>query len=171
MKKIFLCLFFCVVLFSCAKQQDNYAVAIEMMKNAQYDNAIELFNKVVSTEQNKDIKANALYSIGFCYGIKKDYDTEIDYYKKAVEVADTCQPALYDLGKYYYDNKDFENSLKMYSRLVAVNPEHEGAYYMLALTQLELGNNEEAMTNMKISAELESPEAQEFLAKQQENNK
>lgn len=173
MKKIFICLFFSVILFSCAKQQDNYNVAIEMLRNGQYDNAIEMFNKVVSTEQNKDIKASALYNIGFCYGIKKDYAVELEYYKKAIDVLPSYQPALYDLGKYYYETKDFENSLKMYSKLIEVNSEHEDAYYMLAIVQIELGNNDEAMMNMNKAAELGSPDAQNFLVQQnnQENNK
>jgi len=171
MKKILICLFFSVVLFSCAKQQDNYAIAVEMLRSGQYDNAIEMFNTVVNTEQNKEIKADALYNIGLCYGIKKDYDTEIEYYKKAIEVADTCQRALYDLGRYYYDNKDFENSLKMYSHLVEVGPKNGDGYYMLALVQIELGNKEEAMVTMNKALELNSPEARKFLAEQQENNK
>ena len=44
---------------SCA-QQDNLSVAVEMMKNKQYDNAIEMFNKIASQTNDKDIKSNAL---------------------------------------------------------------------------------------------------------------
>lgn len=168
MKKILGLLVLAVfVVVACASKQElsNYAKGIEATKVQDYDQAIELFNIAANEETNPEIKASALYNAGFCYGIKKDFDKEIEYYKKSLEAFDVFQPALYDLGKYYYNNKNFVESLKMYEKLVNVNPEHEGAYYMIALMQMELGSNEEGLNTMKKAAELNSPEAKEFLAR------
>lgn len=172
MKKVLGLLLLAVFMVSCASKQElsSYAKGIEATKNKQYEQAIELFNNAVNEENDIKIKASALYNIGFCYGIMKDYDKEIEYYKQSYDTFNDFQPALYDLGKYYYDNKDFDSALKMYEELVEVNSEHEDAYYMLALTQMELGNNDEAMMNMNKAAELGSPDAKEFLAQQNNEN-
>lgn len=183
MKKILGLLLMALLVVACASKQElsNYAKGIEAAKNQQYEQAIELFNIAINEENDNEIKASALYNIGFCYGIMQDFNQEVEYYQKALETFESFQPALYDLGRYYYDNKDFDNALKMYEKLVEVNPEHEGAYYMLALVQMELGNNDEAMVNMQKAADLDSLDAQSFLAQQnnqenideqeQENNK
>lgn len=169
MKKIIGLFLMVVFVVACSSKQvelSNYAKGIEAAKSKQYEQAIEFFDKSVNEETNPEIKASALYNIGFCYGIMKNYEREIEYYKKSVDMFPDFQAGLYDLGKYYYDNKDLKNSLKMFSHLVEVNDIHEGAYYMLALTQLELGEQEEAMTNMKKAADLNSPEAKQFLEQQ-----
>lgn len=158
----------CAVLFiaACSSKQEetsNYRKGIEAAHNAQYEQAIELFNTALNEENNDEMKASILYNIGFCYGIMKEFDKEIEYYKKSLETYSDFQPALYDLGEYYYNNNDLDSALKMYEHLVEVNPEHEGAYYRLALVQNALGNKEESMKNMQKAADLESPEAQEFL--------
>lgn len=169
MKKILSFLFLGLMFVSCA-QQDNLSVAVEMIKNKQYDSAIEMFNKIASQTNDKDIKSNALYNIGLCYGLKEDYEKEIEYYKKAIEEYASCQPALYELGMIYYKNKDLDNSLNLFEKLIEANPEHEGAYYMVGVIQNDLGNEEVAMAAMQKSADLDSAEAKEFLAKKQNNN-
>ncbi len=166
MKKILVVLLFGVLCFACSQKiNDDYSVAIEMMKNGQYDNAIEIFSKVISQQQNDEIKADALYNIGFCYALKKDYDKEIQYYKKAIEVYPACQVALYDLGSIYYKNNDFDNSLKLFEQLKEVNPEHEGAFYMAAMVYKSLGDEEKCIINLETAAELGSTEAKDLLDK------
>lgn len=162
-----LLLFTIICVVACSSNQEvtknSYTEGIEATKNGQYEQAIALFNESLNEETDNERKASALYNIGFCYGIMKDFDKEIDYYKKSLETFDGFQPALYDLGEYFYKNNDFDNALKMYEKLVEVNPEHEGAYYMLALVQDALGDKEESIKNMQKAADLESPEAKKFL--------
>ena len=166
MKKILGCLFLCFLVVSCSSKQvdlSSYEKAIDATKNAQYEQAIELFNIALNEATDDETKARILYNIGFCYGIKKDFDKEIEYYNKSLEIFPSFQPALYDLGEYYYNNNDLDSALKMYEQLVKVNPEHEGAYYKLALVQDALGNKEESMKNMQKAADLDSPEAKKIL--------
>ena len=164
MKKILSFLFLGLMFVSCT-QQDNLSVAVEMMKNKQYDSAIEMFNKIVSQTNDKDIKSNVLYNIGLCYGLKEDYEKEIEYYKKAIEEYSSCQPALYELGMIYYKDKDLDNSLKLFEQLVEVNPEHEGAYYMVGVVQNDLGNKEDAIINLQKAFDLGMTDAAELLNK------
>jgi tetratricopeptide (TPR) repeat protein len=164
MKKILSFLFLGLMFVSCA-QQDNLSVAVEMMKNKQYDSAIEMFNKIASQTNDKDIKSNALYNIGLCYGLKEDYEKEIEYYKKAIEEYSSCQPALYELGMIYYKDKDLDNSLKVFEQLVEVNPEHEGAYYMVGVVQNDLGNKEDAIISLQKAFDLGMTDAAELLNK------
>ena len=166
MRKVVGLLFAMFLIVSCSSKQaelSNYKKGIEAAHNAQYEQAIELFNIALNETTDDEKKASILYNIGFCYGIIKEFDKEIEYYKKSLEIFPSFQPALYDLGEYYYNNNDLENALKMYEKLVAVNPEHEGAYYMLALIQDSLGNKEESMKNMQKAADLDSPDAKKFL--------
>ena len=166
MKKVVGLLFAMFLIVSCASKQvelSNYEKGIEATKDAQYEQAIEFFNKALNEEKDNEMKASALYNIGFCYGIMKDFNKELEYYNKSLETFSDFQPALYDLGQYYYNNNDLNNALKMYEKLVAVNPEHEGAYYMIALIQNSLGNKEESMKNMQKAADLDSPDAKKFL--------
>ncbi len=167
MKKILglLCVAFLIV--SCSSNEQakvsSYEQGIQAAKDGQYEKAIELFNVALNDKDNVEEKAFVLYNIAFCYGILKDFDKEIEYYKKSLETFPDFQPALYDLGEYYYNNNDLNTALKMYEKLVAVNPNHEGAYYMLALVQNALGNKEESMKNMQKAADLDSPDAKKFL--------
>ncbi|MBR3628450.1 MAG: DUF2225 domain-containing protein [Elusimicrobia bacterium] len=166
MKKILIFLAICFLMVSCSSKQvelSNYDKGIEAAKNAQYEQAIEFFNNALNEENKNETKASILYNIGFCYGIMKNMEKEVEYYNKALDVFSDFQPALYDLGEYYYNNNDLNNALKMYEKLVAVNPEHEGAYYMIALIQNDLGNKEESMKNMQKAADLDSPDAKKFL--------
>lgn len=168
MKKVLGLLLVGFFVVSCAPKQEisNYAKGIEATRNQQYEQAIEFFNNAVNEENDYEMKASALYNIGFCYGIMKDFEKEVQYFQEALDFFPSFQPALYDLGKYYYDNKDMEKALEMYEQLTEVNPEHEGAYYMLALIQDALGNQDEAMINMKKAAQLNNQQAKEFLAEQ-----
>jgi len=167
MKKILGLLFVALLVVSCSSSKQaepsNYEKGIEAAHNAQYEQAIELFNVALNEATDDERKASILYNIGFCYGIMKDFDKEIEYYNKSLETFPSFQPALYDLGEHYYNNNDLNNALKMYEKLVEVNPEHEGAYYMLALIQNALGNKEESMKNMQKAADLDSPDAKKFL--------
>ena len=166
MKKVVGLLFAMFLIVSCSSKQvelSNYEKGIEAAHNAQYEQAIDLFNMALNEVTDNERKASVLYNIGFCYGIMKDLDKEFEYYNKALEIYPSFQPALYDLGNYYYNNNDLNNALKMYERLVAVNPEHEDAYYMIALIQNDLGNKEESMKNMQKAADLDNPEAKKFL--------
>ena len=166
MKKFLGLLFVLFLVASCSSKQanlSNYEKGIEATKNAQYEQAIEFFNSALNEENKDETKATIFYNIGFCYGIIKNFNKEIEYYNKALEISPDFQPALYDLGEYYYDNNDLNNALKMYEKLVAVNPENENAYYMLALVQNDLGNKEESIKNMQKAADLDSSDAKKFL--------
>ena len=166
MKKILMLLFLCFLMVSCSSNRvelSNYEKGIEATKSAQYEQAIEFFNKALKEENSNDAKASALYNIGFCYGLMKNFDKEIEYYNKALDIFPYFQPALYDLGEYYYNNNDLNNALKIYEKLIVINPEYEDAYYMLALIQNDLGNKEESMKNMQKAADLDSSEAKKFL--------
>lgn len=166
MKKILGLLFVTLLVVSCSSKQvelSNYEKGIDAAKNAHYEQAIEFFNIALNEATDDERKASIFYNIGFCYGIMKQFDKEIEYYNKSLETFSSFQPALYDLGEYYYNNNDLNNALKMYEKLVEVNPEHEGAYYKLALIQNALGNKEESMKNMQKAADLDSPDAKKFL--------
>ena len=166
MKKNLVVLLLGVLCFACSqKMNDDYSVAVEIMKNGQYDNAIEIFNRVVSQQSDDEVKSNAMYNIGFCYGLKNDYDKEIEYYKKAIEAYPSCQPALYDLGMIYYKNSDLDNSLKLFEQLKDVNPEHEGAYYMIGVIHRDLGNKEDMIINLQKAVELGSTDAENLINK------
>lgn len=167
MKKIIGLLFALFLIISCSSKKttelSNYEKGIEAAHNAQYEQAIDLFNVALNETMDDEKKASILYNIGFCYGIMKDFNKELEYYNKALESFPDFQPALSDLGEYYYDNNDLNNALKMYEKLVAVNPENENAYYMLALVQDSLGIKEESIKNMQKAADLNSPDAKKFL--------
>lgn len=167
MKKIIGLLFALFLIISCSSKKttelSNYEKGIEAAHNAQYEQAIDLFNVALNEATDDEKKASILYNIGFCYGIMKDFNKELEYYNKALESFPDFQPALSDLGEYYYDNNDLNNALKMYEKLVAVNPENENAYYMLALVQDSLGIKEESIKNMQKAADLNSPDAKKFL--------
>ena len=166
MKKFLGLLCVALLIVSCSSKQgelSNYEKGIQAAKDGQYEKAIEFFNVSLNDRNKDEDKAAVLYNIGFCYGIMKDSKKELEYYNKALETFSDFQPALYDLGEYYYNNNDLNNALKMYEKLVSINPEHENAYYMLALIQNALGNTDESMKNMQKAADLDSSEAKKFL--------
>ena len=166
MKKVIVLLALCFLVMSCSSDRvelSNYDKGIEATKNAQYEQAIDLFNVALNEATDDEKKASILYNIGFCYGVMKNLDKELEYYNKSLELYPDFQPALYDLGEYYYDNNDLDNALKMFEKLVAVDPENENAYYMLALVQNDLGNKEDSIKNMQKAADLDHPDAKKFL--------
>ncbi len=167
MKKNYLAVLAAIFIFGCAQQPEisDYENGIEAAKDEQYEEAISYFISAASSEQDKNIVASALYNAGFCYGIEENFESEIEYYKKALEASDSFQPALYDLGVYYKENNDIENSLKMFNRLIDVNPFHEGSFYMMGLIYKQSGDLQKSEEYLKKAAELGSPEAQAEINK------
>ena len=166
MKKILGLLCVAILVVSCSTKQgelSNYEKGIQATKDGQYEKAIELFNASLNDRNKDEDKAAILYNIGFCYGIMKDSKKEFEYYNKALDAFSNFQPALYDLGEYYYNNNDLKNALKIYEKLISINPKYEDAYYMIALIQDALGNQEESMKNMQKAADLDSSEAKRFF--------
>jgi len=177
MKKFLGLLCVALLIVSCSSEQvelSNYDKGIQAAKDGQYEKAIDFFSIELKRNLSDKDKAANLCNIGFCFGRLKDFDKELEYYNKSLEIVSDFPPTLFALGKYYYSKKDLNKALEIYEHLVNVDPEYGDAYSMLASIQNELGNEDAAIVNMQKAKELQNIESKESSEqeedKQEQNN-
>ena len=124
----------------------------------QWDNAIESFNQA---------RANLLYStphlpltnLGRAYREKKDYDSSIAFYKKALEANRYFPPALRGLALTYMAMGDYEAAIASLEKAVQYAPRFAVAYFDLGLAyaeQYEMGKAIAAF-NMVVGLAADTP--------------
>ncbi len=103
----------------------NYFLALFYQENAQYDRAIQIYNRML----DKDPKFYyALYNIGYINLVYlKDFQVAIDYFSKAIDINPTYTDAYYNRGFAYELQKDAVNARKDYKKALELKPNYEKA--------------------------------------------
>jgi Flp pilus assembly protein TadD len=99
--------------------QKRYDKAVREIKKGDYDDAIELLEKVVRKQPNN---ADAYNYLGFSHRKLKDFEPAYKYYVKALQIDPNHKGALEYLGELYLETGDVENAEAMLARLKAACP-------------------------------------------------
>ena len=116
-------------------------------------------NLVRDTLAKKNIKITEgspdyFYSKGMLAENKKDYETAIDCFEKAIELNDKYTAAYLELGYIYYDKGLYDEQLEMYKKVVELDPNNYEAHYYLAAAYEDKGQYDLAIAEYKKGIEL-----------------
>ncbi|MCW3104568.1 MAG: hypothetical protein JWO09_3008 [Bacteroidetes bacterium] len=111
-----------------AHQKVAYYRGIDLYNNAEYGEAVKMFEKATSSRFDKNIVAEAIYWKGESYFKMGSYDNAIDAYMAYIaepgaigksELSD----ANYNIGYSYYKLKQYDNSILWLRKFVTFKPQ------------------------------------------------
>ncbi|MFQ5954153.1 MAG: tetratricopeptide repeat protein [Kiloniellales bacterium] len=97
----------------------RFAKAKKEIRKGDYEDAIELLEKVVRKQPNN---ADAYNLLGFSHRKLKKFDTAYKYYTRALKIDPNHKGALEYLGELYVDTGDLKSAEAVLARLAAVCP-------------------------------------------------
>ena len=130
------------------KPKKNYERILELYKNGKYSE----INMIYDLSKN-DFKSNTkiLNILGISLIHEKSYDKAIDVFEKIAAINPKDNNVKINLGNLYRLTGQFELALKFFDNYQKTNKKSYQVYYNLALTHIELGNNELAKKNFSLS--------------------
>ena len=123
-------------------QEDFYYNLGEVLVSLEeWDEAIDCFRKVLSTDNND---GNCYFNLGLCYYHKDETNLAIDSFQQAVNLNPKDIFAYFYLG-YIYQNNGLTNfAIENYKKVLSISPDYSWAYFNLASIAYKNGNLEEA---------------------------
>lgn len=126
---------------------------------ADYNRAIENYQKIISLTREGDLAASAMYWIGWSYLNLNDKPRAVSYFERyatAYPKADYITDALWRAASVYYELNDYQKSKTYYERLVREfpkSPEADRAKVQLADLDIRIasGGNEEKLYQLMIA--------------------
>lgn len=140
--------------------QINLSVAYIMKDD--YGNAVKTLKEAV--------KYNSTYArlhFYLAYSLMKSsqYAESIKYFKKSVELEPNDPSVLEQFSEAYYLNKKYRDALKTANHALKLNPKASNAIYVIGVTNLELGDKNEAMRAQQALDGLDKMKANALLEK------
>ncbi|NOZ73904.1 MAG: tetratricopeptide repeat protein [FCB group bacterium] len=125
---------------------------VRSMNNGAYDEAFTIYQKVLETAPEF---AEAAYSMGLAKFKLKDFDSAVDYFKKAIEINPAHENAkaaianvaknTFNAGNNAYRRGDLESALNNYRRVLAIDPEFYQAQYQIGVIEAKMRNYTDAI--------------------------
>lgn len=117
---------------STEKQDSLIEVATALHDEGKYDEAIDLYKKVL---QENPANVTALYEITFSYFAKGDHDNSIKYSSEGMKYKSKLLPLFYmNMGSSLDIQGKIDEAIKVYEDGISIQPNHYLLRYNLALT-------------------------------------
>jgi tetratricopeptide (TPR) repeat protein len=138
----------------------NLSVAYIMKEK--YDDAISVLKEAIKiTTQFPKLHFYLAYSL-----MKTGHSAEsIKSFKKSLELEPNDPDVLEQLSEAYYLNKKYRDAVKTANQALKLNPKATNAIYILGMTNLELGDKDEAMRALQVLDKLDKMKANSLLDK------
>ena len=146
----------------CADAYNDLGVVHYLL--GKYNEAIKDYDKAIEINPK-----NAEYynSRGYVHATLGSYKDAINDYDKAIELRPELFTAYFNRGNSYFRLSDYRQAASDYNKAIGINPKYGDAYNNnRALAYSELGNNKQAVEDMKTAAKLGSEEAKNLLKSQ-----
>lgn len=111
-----------------AHQKIAYFRGVDLFNNMEYSDAVKMFDKSLTYNFDKNIRAEAIYWRAESYYRLKQYEASIDNYEQyllepgAINKSEICE-ANYNIGYAYLKLKDFPNSILWFRKFVTFKPQ------------------------------------------------
>jgi tetratricopeptide (TPR) repeat protein len=113
----------------------------------------ELLEKLVAAYPNDE---RAHFNLGGYYFAQQDFDSAIQQYKKATEIAPNYSPAYNILGYAYRQNQDYVNAEQAFKKYIELIPNDPNPYDSLAELFLKMGKFEDAIAQYRKALSIDS---------------
>jgi len=109
--------------------KDRYLNALSLHQNGKYEEAIELFRKLIADDRNNSLADNAQYWIGESFYSMKQYQRAIIEFEKvsAFSNSDKGDDAQYKIGLCYKQMGNQDKSRLEFQKLISLFPQSEFA--------------------------------------------
>jgi len=123
----------------------HYDFGIQKLKNEDYQNAIDEFQKAIKSDKNF---VNAFDNLALTYRKLKEYKKSIKFYKKSLKIFPEGDVALLNIAQVYSLLNDSENAINYYEKFIYNYQDDPEGYFGLAKIQFLKGNYESALDNL-----------------------
>lgn len=131
-------------------------------KSGQYDQAIEIFSKVI--EQQPDF-FDGYNHRGSCYAIKKEFEKALQDYQRAIDLKPSEEMLYYNRGLTYSLMGKKQEAMADYNRAIELNPAYLKAYLTRGTLYAETGQLDKAVEDRTKMIELDPQNAQWYGAR------
>jgi tetratricopeptide (TPR) repeat protein len=118
--------------------------AFQLMQEANYDEALELFRKVIEADPSD---WNGIYLAGQCCRFLNDLDGAVDYLRQASGINPNEGPVWLALGIVHQLKGEWEPAIDALRNALQIDPDYVLAFNSLALTQKRMGALEKSAHN------------------------
>jgi len=163
MKKIIHLFFVLLFIIGCGKNPDAEKMiqkANSLIEKKDHKSAIKTLDECIlkypdyAPAYNR--KGIALDYIGEYFDAKKNYE-------KAIQLDPDFDQAYINLGNSYSNMKNFSKAIECYEKAIEIKPSLARVYYYLGLAQIERGDRQQGIENIKKSASMTYEQAQNYL--------
>ncbi len=163
MKKIFLVLLLSMFIYGCGKnsEAEKYVnKANSFIANQNYEAAVEILDECI--EEFPDY-AEAYNKRGMALDYLGEYFDAKKNYKTAIELDPEFAQAYVNLGNSFSNMKSYSEAIYCYEKAIELKPSLARVYYYLGLAQIERGDRQTGIMNIKKSANMTYKQAQDYL--------
>jgi len=114
----------------------------QYVDSKEYDHAIEECSRMLTTSAYPVVEA--YNNRGIAYAGKKQYDSAVTDYSRAIGLNPAFDKAYTNRGNAYWHLGQFEKSFEDYQRAIKLNPDDPNAYYNVACRHALRKNEKEA---------------------------
>lgn len=156
----------CIVwLTGCADKNEYVAQGMQYIEEAQYLEAVALFEKA---EEKGEESRQVNRGLGIAYMGLADYESAIAYFVEALNDSNGVPDSMdYDINYYlaaaYYKNGQLKESEETYDTIIDLKSREAIAYELRGKIRLEMGRYEEAMEDFDRAIELEDEDYEMLL--------
>ena len=104
--------------------QDLYDQGLKLKEERKVKEAFEKFRLALSINANY---TEALYQAGWCQNELKNYNSAIDYLRKAREIWSVIPIVYFELGYAFEKSGNIDSAIKSYNRCLDLKPDYAGA--------------------------------------------
>jgi len=79
-------------------------------------------------------------NMGRAYSTRQDYETAIEYFKKAIELKPDYAKAYYNMAGAYGNNRNYDKAIEYFEKTVELRPDYADAYYYIGYAYELKGN-------------------------------
>ena len=133
---------------------------ISEYNNKNYDEALIIFNKVISIDSNN---IDALNSLGVIHGIKKNHEVAIDFFKKVLTINPKNTVADFNLANSLVELKFYDKALEIYKNLEKFNPKNFNIKLNLGNCLTKLKEYEDAINKFVDAININNDAYEPFL--------
>lgn len=113
---------------------------IEAQQNDNLDDAITYYSEVIPLQPDTSMLSIAYACRGFAYFLRREFNSAIKDFTKAIEYKPNDAVTYYSRGTAYSLTREFDLAIKDYTRAIELNPEFSAVYVQRGAAYVE--NNE-----------------------------